>query len=69
MITLTIIIGIIIIVIIVNISINVILKVILCFPYTHQRALDCGKTQAVVVHYEFSPVQAMSSQQLVFFCH
>ena len=52
-----------------NISINIILKVILCFPYTHQRALDCGKTQAVVVHHEFSPAQAMSSQQLVSFCH
>jgi len=67
MIALTIIIGIII--IIINISINVILKVILCFPYTHQRALNCGKTQGVVVHHEFSPVQAMSSQQLVSFCH
>ena len=66
MIALTIIIGII---IIINISINVILKVILCFPYTHQRALNCGKTQGVVVHHEFSPVQAMSSQQLVSFCH
>lgn len=65
MIALTVIIGI----IIMNISSNIILKVIPCFPYTHQRTLDCGKTQAVVVHHEFSPAQAMSSQQLVSFCH